>query len=240
MFYTIYKVTNNVDGKIYIGKHQTKNLDDGYMGSGKLITYAIKKYGIENFKKEILFIFKTEKEMNTKESELVTEEFVRENFNYNLCPGGRGGWGHLNDRSEKHKQRSSKAGKKGGPAASKKIKEKYGVNSTRSLSNTIKKIRNTKIEKYGGVGFDIKDRQKLAIENFRRKYGVENPSQVPFIRTKIDQSFIKNKHQQGSLNSQFGTKWITNGIEERKIKKDKDIPTNWKEGRKQKRERDGN
>jgi hypothetical protein len=240
MFYTIYKITNKLNGKIYIGKHQTRDLNDGYMGSGKLITCAIQKYGHENFEKKILFIFETEKEMNAKEAELVTEQFVKEDANYNLCTGGHGGWGYLNDSSKKHIERTSKAGKKGGPAASRKTKEIYGVNSTRSLSSTINKIRNTKLEKYGGVGFDIKERQGRAVEEFRRKYGVENPSQYPDIRAKIDQTYANNKHQQGISNSQFGTKWITNGIEERKIKKDEDIPVNWKRGRKQKGSNNGN
>lgn len=90
--FTIYRVTNKVNGKIYIGKHQTKNLEDGYMGSGKNLKRAIKKYGIENFTKEILFIFDTEEEMNSKEKELVTEEFCLREDTYNICEGGKGGW----------------------------------------------------------------------------------------------------------------------------------------------------
>lgn len=43
MFYTIYQITNNVNGKIYISMHQTKNLDDGYMGSGIMLRNAYKK-----------------------------------------------------------------------------------------------------------------------------------------------------------------------------------------------------
>ena len=96
MRYTIYKITNEVNGKIYIGKHQTKDLNDGYMGSGKHLKRAINKHGLENFTKEILFQFDNETDMNAKEAELVTEEFVKEDTNYNLCPGGHGGFGYIN------------------------------------------------------------------------------------------------------------------------------------------------
>lgn len=91
MFYTIYKTTNTINNKIYIGKHITTNLDDDYLGSGKLLKKAIKKYGKEHFKKEILFVFDTEHEMNLKEIELLTPEYCSLDTNYNIALGGQGG-----------------------------------------------------------------------------------------------------------------------------------------------------
>lgn len=91
MKYTIYQITNKLNGKIYIGKHQTENIDDGYFGSGVALKEAIKKYGKEFFEKEILFVFNTEQEMNAKERELITEDFVKRKDTYNLGVGGEGG-----------------------------------------------------------------------------------------------------------------------------------------------------
>lgn len=96
MLYTIYQVTHRESGKYYIGKHQTNDLNDGYMGSGQLIRAAIKKYGHEAFDKEVLCVFTTEEEMNAKEAELVTEEFCSRKDTYNLCVGGQGGWSYVN------------------------------------------------------------------------------------------------------------------------------------------------
>jgi hypothetical protein len=91
MKYTIYQITNTINGKTYIGKHQTTDINDSYFGSGRAIKEAIVKHGKENFIKEILFIFDTEEGMNAKEQELITEEFVNRRDTYNLGIGGEGG-----------------------------------------------------------------------------------------------------------------------------------------------------
>lgn len=91
MYYTIYKTINKLNGKYYIGKHQTENLNDFYIGSGKVIKEAIKKYGKKNFIKEILFVFDNEHDMNLKEKELVTEELISKSNCYNSALGGEGG-----------------------------------------------------------------------------------------------------------------------------------------------------
>lgn len=91
MFYTIYRTTNLITGQYYIGKHQTENPNDGYLGSGKWILAAIKKYGRRSFQKQVLFVFDTELQMNLKEKELITQEVVDDTTSYNLGVGGEGG-----------------------------------------------------------------------------------------------------------------------------------------------------
>ena len=60
------------------------------MSSGIALKNSIKKYGIENFVKEILYYFDDEKEMFQKELELVDADFVLREDTYNLSKGGTG------------------------------------------------------------------------------------------------------------------------------------------------------
>ena len=100
MFYLIYKITNLINGKIYIGSHKTMDVNDSYMGSGKYLIHAQRKYGIENFTKEILFIFDDPIKMYEKEAELVNDDFLSEESTYNLKRGGFGGFDYINSRPE--------------------------------------------------------------------------------------------------------------------------------------------
>jgi group I intron endonuclease len=99
MFY-VYVITNKINGKKYIGMSINKkpSFIVSYYGSGKLIKQAIKRYGIENFDKEIIKTFDTEKETRDYERMLIEkEDAINSNLYYNLCCGGYGGGvkGHM-------------------------------------------------------------------------------------------------------------------------------------------------
>jgi hypothetical protein len=102
MLYTVYKTTNLINDKIYIGFHSIDSMDcilctesiydsiflDGYLGSGKLIKRALEKYGPQNMKQELLLVTDDRDEAEELERELVNKEFVKDDTNYNLSLGG--------------------------------------------------------------------------------------------------------------------------------------------------------
>lgn len=153
IYYTIYQTTCVVNNKIYIGKHQTTNLDDGYFGSGKLLNRAIKKYGKQNFKKEILFIYDNEDEMNKKEKELVNEIFILNVNNYNLCIGGKGGFGYINENN----------------LAS--LTNKNTLTVKHKQTGKYKKLKKEELEKYPDYEFMYKDTVSVK-DNTGKKFRV--------------------------------------------------------------------
>ncbi|MDM0633603.1 NUMOD3 domain-containing DNA-binding protein [Clostridium perfringens] len=93
MNHYVYEITNKINGKKYIGKRTCKCPieEDKYMGSGYLLKKAIKKHGIENFTKKILFIAESEEEAYQKEFDVIESVQAYKNPNYYNCvPGGRG------------------------------------------------------------------------------------------------------------------------------------------------------
>jgi hypothetical protein len=89
-YHVVYKTTNIVNNKIYVGLHSTDNIQDRYLGSGWVLKDAIKKYGRDKFVKEILYVFHTREEARIKEAEIVDEEFCKRLDTYNLTIGGMG------------------------------------------------------------------------------------------------------------------------------------------------------
>lgn len=87
-YHYFYKITNTINNHFYYGIHSTNDLNDGYMGSGSRLKIAIKKYGIENFSKEIIKFFNNREELAKYEAEIVTESLVYDPNCYNMIVGG--------------------------------------------------------------------------------------------------------------------------------------------------------
>lgn len=188
MYYYIYQITNLVNNKIYVGVHKTKDLNDGYMGSGKVIKDAINKYGINNFKKDILETFENADAMYAREKEIVTDEFLLREDVYNLRRGGTGGWDYINKNNLNGFSDKDIAIK--GAIAANKIRTKYHhdkFNSDVEYKNKfLLALSNSKIEFY--------------------KNGGINP-----MKGKTHSSETREKlrvSQTGVKNSQYGTCWV--------------------------------
>lgn len=212
MHYTIYKINCHITDKVYIGKHKTVDLNDGYMGSGKLIKKAIQKYGLENFSKVILFVFDNEHDMNSKEKELVTKDFCSKEETYNLCPGGYGGWGYvvLNGLNTKGVSKGGKIA-----AVNTKIKREKDPNFNKSYCKT------------RAENFELGRKIRDELYPCGTMYGKHHKDET---KTKIGEK--NSLSQKGIKNSQYGTRWITNGIINKKINKEEPIPNGWVAGRK--------
>jgi hypothetical protein len=136
MFYYLYEIRNTVNDKIYIGVHQTKDINDGYMGSGTVINKAYEKYGKDKFIKTILEYFDTRKDMIDREKEIVTDDFLLREDTYNVRRGGTGGFDYINKnglninhtpRSDDFKKTVSERMKKDNPSKRPGAKERMSI-----------------------------------------------------------------------------------------------------------------
>ena len=122
MYWCIYRITNLINGKTYIGQHKYKKLNDDYMGSGKLIKRAIKKHGIENFKKEIIYSrIQYRETADDMERFAIAKERAIGKAEYNLANGGEGISGYKH--SEETKKKMSEAHKNMSEETKRKMSE---------------------------------------------------------------------------------------------------------------------
>lgn len=252
-----YKITNNINQHFYYGVHCTDDLNDGYMGSGKRLHYAYKKYGMENFNKEILKFFDTVQEAYEYEAEVVNETLVKEPNCYNIQQGGKGwntnGQAVVKDKNGKMFLVSRDdpryiSGELTGVTKGKvNVKDKDGnsylveCNDPRYLSGELipqSKGTITVKDKYNNFyQVPIDDPRYLSGE---LKYSWCGRKHKPETIEKLKQIHKEHKHQQGEKNSQYGTCWVYRLNENNKpisikIKKeeiDNYIKDGWIKGRK--------
>lgn len=209
MFYIVYKITNLINEKIYIGVHKTENLDDGYMGSGTHLRRSQEKYGIENFKKEYLAIFDNSEDMFNMESEIVNEDFINREDTYNMKLGGFGGWDYINKKIDKN------------------------IIATRNKNNSPFGADFYKGRDYLRILLSERFKKLNSENKLNRKvnYGLKHSEET---KQKIGKA--NSIHQTGEKNSMFGMMWIHNLElkESKRISKGSEIPEGWIKGRKMK------
>lgn len=163
------------------------------MGSGSILKRAFNKYGIENFKKEILKFFDSENEMYKYEENLVTEDLIKSGSAYNVKLGGLGGFDYLNstglNNSTKSKESMSEKARIIWQNRSEECKDKH-----RRLS-----------------GERMKELHRLGKIPYRKTIGSTGYKHSQESRKMMSES------RKGSRNSQFGTKWIHKDSTNKKI-----------------------
>ena len=87
-YHYLYKTTNTINKKFYVGIHSTNNLDDGYLGSGRYLKRSVKKYGEENFIVEKLEFFDNREALIGREIDYVNKTFLSDPLCMNLMTGG--------------------------------------------------------------------------------------------------------------------------------------------------------
>ena len=169
-------------------------------GLVKNIQQAIKKYGVENFKKEILFDFSTEEEMVSKEAELVNEEFLKRDDVYNIVLGGDLGWN--NRRNIYHHEDFSKWGSIGQKRLQEKLKDENFKNEFYKRLSEINNSEKVSTKRNNAI-------RKWWKENGEHCYwkGKKRSSEW---KQKVSEIYKKNNHQVGTKNSQYGKCWIAN------------------------------
>jgi hypothetical protein len=199
-YHFIYKTTNLLTEKYYIGMHSTDNLDDGYIGSGRRLKYSVNKYGKENHAREIIEFLENRSELIKREKQIITLDEIAKEECMNLNIGGDGG---RTFKTEEEKYKFHAAG-------GKKVRQILALQHLERLKND-------------------KDYYNKFCKSLKGKKNFLGKKHTQETKEKIS---ISHKGKGiGETNSQFGTIWITNGNQNKKVKSDLIIPEGWHKGR---------
>jgi len=152
-FSFVYVTTNIINGKQYIGSHATNNLNDDYIGSGRVFLKAIQKYGKQNFQRKILQECDNILEARKLEADYIIKYNTLVPNGYNVSDAG--GWGYLGSshgpltrqrisEANKGKKRSNETKRKLSDASKKRIGDKHPFWGKRHKKETLEKISNSR------------------------------------------------------------------------------------------------
>lgn len=173
--YYIYRITNLINGKTYIGQHKYKDINDSYMGSGVLLHRAFEKYGIENFTKEILYSkIQYQETANDMEKFAISKERALGKAEYNIADGGNGGDTYHCVNIEIQKRMAYWEGKKR-PEHSEKMKGKPSRHKGKHHSEETKKRMS---EANKGKKLSEETKKKISEAKKGRKFSEEHKRKI--------------------------------------------------------------
>lgn len=192
----VYITTNLINKKQYVGSHKTNNIDDNYLGSGKIIVKSIKKYGKENFKRKIL------KECETIEEARKLEETYIKQYNtlnpngYNISPNG--GIMLFTGHSTMSKQKISRSLK------GSTYENIYGIKADKMKEKRSKERKGLKFSNKWRKNLSLSHKGQIVSEETRKKISKVHKGKFVSneICEKISKSKIGNKQIHNSLTSQ--------------------------------------
>jgi len=212
MHYLIYKITNKLNNKFYVGAHKTHDKNDEYFGSGKILSRSVEKHGKEKFHKEILHECQTEDDMWVMEANIVDDEFIARPDTYNIKCGGCGGFDFINNNNMNNVTGRAKGIIDKQELArmrdifSKQLQDsEYKAEFARKISNSLKIYYSVNPPTFTNRTHSPETKEKMRKAKLGKFIGKNNPS--------------------------YGTMWITDGTVNKKIKKTESIPDGWRNGR---------
>ncbi len=250
-YHYLYRIDNTENKMFYYGIHSQRKdsglfpENDGYMGSGTALLRAQKKYGIDKFTKTVLKIFSTRDEARLEEMKIVDDSLVKDRKCYNLTVGGSstpnftgmGTYMNKNDHNDiRHLSTNDPLvlskqfiGVSTGKAV---YKNKDDSNDIRKLSIDDPLVTSGQFI-FISTGFGIfknkdnsDDIRQLSIDDSLVLSG-QFIGVMKGIKQDKESILKKTRDRNGS----WGTVWITDGVNTKKIKKSDKIPDGWKLGR---------
>lgn len=208
----IYRIINSINGKTYIGQHTVRKnrtiTSDTYWGSGSILWSAYKKYGRENFIKEILISgYFSQQEINALEIEYIKKEKSIGKAEYNISDGGDAFvdghyyWEHATEEQKAwHRDHN------------KNVAVKASIEAQKNITFEMRSERAKK-------GVETMCNRVILGQSFKGKQHSEET------KRKISE---KNKNLTGEKNGSFGKHWWANGVENIKAV---ECPDGYRKGR---------
>lgn len=205
-YHYIYKTTCSITGKFYIGMHSTDDLNDGYVGSGKILWHSIRKHGKENHHTEILEYLQSREELKLREAQLVNHELLNNSLCINLKLGGEGGWEYHNkdsaykqarvngaiaaNKSESKRKKASESGTKVWKARHAAGLHDYATfTGKKHTEDTVKRMKEAKV----GTGIGDANSQFGTCWIYSIELQLSQKVQKEFLQSYLDDGWIKGR-----------------------------------------------